>query len=169
MEDKSFSSQKVGSGYTFADIRATIKFPDFMDIGPQTFAEISTLSYSIYRDKFPVRALGYTRAKGYTKGPRTVAGTMVFTMLDKTIINNFIDMLYEKGEDEKAWKSLSLIPDELPPFDIDIVFSNEYSQNTKLTLIGVEIAEGNQVMSVNSIAVNEQYSFVAQDIIQTDI
>lgn len=161
-----FSSQVDSYGYTFADIKAIINFPEFLGIEkPETFGEISTLSYSIYREKYPVRAIGYTRAKGYTKGSRTVAGTLAFTMLDKAVINKFIQILYK----EDKWKSLSLLPDELPPFDIDLVFVNELGQTTSLKLIGVEIAEGNSVMSINSMAVSEQYSFVAQDIIQTDI
>lgn len=154
-----------GSGYTGSDIKAVFRFPEFIDASPIPFGELSIISYSTYRDKFPVRAIGYTRAKGYTKGARTVAGTLVFNLLNKAAVNKFIKELYP----EDVWESLSVVMDELPPFSIDISFCNEVGNKTNITLIGVEIAEGNQVMSVNNMSVNEQYSFVAQDVTQVDL
>lgn len=151
------------AGYTSGDIISLFRFPDFMEVEAKVFAEINTISYSIYRDKFPVRALGHTRAKGYTKGTRTVAGQLVFTMLDLPVINHFINMLYNHPD-----RQLGLLPDELPPFDIVINYLNEMGNRSSSTLIGVELAEGNQVITTQDLQVNEQYSFVAHDIIQAN-
>lgn len=158
---------KDTTGYTANDIQAVFKPPEFLNIDapPMIFGEINTISYSIYRDKFPVRALGYSRAKGYTKGTRTVAGSISFTMLEIPIINKFVDMLY--GTDT-VYKDLGLLPDELPPFSIDINYYNEFGGNAIVSLIGVELAEGNQVITIEDMQVNEQYSFVAQDIVQSN-
>ena len=157
------TDSKITGGYTGTDIVAVLRFSE-IDVSPAVFGKLNTVSYSTYRDKFPVRSVGYTRAKGYTKGSRTVAGTLVFTLLDYGAINDFAKKLY-KGENTS---NLSLMPDELPPFSIDINFCNEYGNTTKISLIGAEIAEGNQAMSIKNMQINEQYSFVAQDVIQTD-
>ena len=151
-----------GSGYSGTDIISVFRFPEFMNAKSLVFGELSTVSYSFFREKVPVRSIGFTRARGYTKGPRTVAGTLVFTMLNKASINQFAEELY--GET----KHLSIMPDELPPFSIDINFISEYGNKTRISLIGVEIAEGNQVVSSQNLRTNEQYSFVAQDLVQID-
>lgn len=154
-----------GSGYTSADVVSVFRFPDFLGTDAEVFGEVNTISYSIYRDKFPVRALGYSRAKGYTKGTRTVAGQLAFTMLDMPIVNKFVEMLYQ---DESTSRSLSVVPDELPPFDIVINYMNELGNKASVTLIGVELAEGNQVITTQDLQVHEQYSFVAQDIVKAN-
>lgn len=133
-----------------------------MDADPIIFGELSTISYSFYRDKFPVRAIGFTRAKGYTKGSRTVAGSLIFKLIDFSAINRFANVLYDNI------KGLSIMPDELPPFSIDITFVNEYGENTKQSVLGIEIAEGNQIITVDQLTISEQFSFVAQDVTQID-
>ena len=59
-----------------------------------------------------------------------------------------------------------MVPDELPPFDIHINMSNAYGNSSVITLYDVEIVEGNQILSIDNIETNEQYSFVAQDLNQ---
>lgn len=137
---------------------------DFMpkDGGIVMFAELSTVSYSTYKDKFPVRALGYTRAKGYTSGTRTVAGTLIFKVLNKNIINKMIKRLDFSCESQGR---LNILPDDLPPFDIDIIMTNELGDSQKISLIGVELTEGNQIMSSDQLNIDETYSFVAEDLV----
>ena len=150
------------NGYTGCDIIAIFRFPEYMhkeDDGPTMFAELSTISYSTYKDKFPVRSVGTTMAKGYTSGGRTVAGTLIFKVLNKNIINKMINELNFKNN--KA----NILPDDLPPFDIDITMSNEIGDNNRISLIGVELTEGNQIMSSEQVNIDETYSFVAQDLI----
>jgi hypothetical protein len=43
---------------------------------------LETFSYSIFREKAPVRVLGKSYAKGYTAGGRTIGGSMVFIVFD---------------------------------------------------------------------------------------
>jgi hypothetical protein len=148
------------SGYAGTDIVCVFKFPDFVKKEPLVFGELATISFSTYRDKFPVRALGHVNAKGYTKAGRTVAGSLIFTMFEKSIINQIVEEIYSK--------KFNIIPDELPAFSIDITMANEYGNKTHIALFGVEIVEGNQVMTVDTLQTNEQYSFVAQDIVLVD-
>lgn len=153
-----YEDEFLGYGYTGADIHAVFRFPLFMDIKPIEFAQIKALSYSTYRDKFPVRALGFINPKGYTKATRTVAGTLIFSVFRKNMINQVIDKIYGS-------RKFNILPDELPPFSIDILFVNEYGNTNRLSIIGAEIAEGNQIFSIDQMQTDEAYSFVAQDIV----
>ena len=49
----------------------------------ETIGELQTVSYSIYMEKKPVRSIGNVNAKDYTMGPRTIAGTLVFSLFNK--------------------------------------------------------------------------------------
>jgi len=149
--------------YSSHDIVPVFRYPDILDTKPMVFGEVATISYSYYRDRFPVRATGHVQAKGYTAGPRTIAGSLVFRLLNKSVINKFIYSLYKNIDND-----LSLVPDELPPFSIDMTFANEYGSTTKQSIIGIQITEGNQIMTVDQLTVSEQFSFVAQDIKQID-
>ena len=83
---------------------------------------LAALSYSIHRDKVPVRSLGTPRAKSYTLGTRTIAGTIVMINLDRAALS---ELLYRQSYyDESIQVNLY---DEIPPFDVMITFSNEQS------------------------------------------
>lgn len=144
------------STYSGADIVCVFRFPEFMEEDPMVFGSIKTISYSTYRDKFPVRGLGSINARGFTKGARTIAGTMVFTLFNEPIVRQFASKLYEEN--------INIAPDEIPSFDVDITLLNEYGNHTNITLYDVEIVEGNQIMTIDNLETNEQYSFVAQGI-----
>ena len=46
----------------------------------KTIGELQTVSYSIYQEKKPVRSIGNINAKDYVMGPRTIAGSLVFSV-----------------------------------------------------------------------------------------
>ena len=150
------------NAFTSSDVVSVFRFPSILNAPPIVFGELSTISYSFYRDKFPVRAVGFTRAKGYTRGARTVAGSLIFKLIDYSAINKFVNVLYDDVN------NLSVMPDELPPFSVDITFANEYGENTKQSIISIEIVEGNQIITTDQLTISEQYSFVAQDVRQID-
>lgn len=70
--------------YSGADIvvTATPNIEAF-DKAALVLGELMAISYSVNRQKFPVRILGSAPILAYTKGPRTVAGTMVFSVFDE--------------------------------------------------------------------------------------
>jgi len=144
----------VYSSYSGADIVSVFRFPV---VEPLVFGELNTISYSIYRDKFPVRALGRINPKAHTKGPRTIAGSLIFTVFNKHLISKVAKKLYQD-------KKVNILPDELPPFSVTVTMANEYGANTKKTLHGVELVESNEVITIDDLKLNEAYSFVATDI-----
>ena len=58
---------------------------------PIVLGSLSTISYSTFRIKKPVPLISEINVSGYTKGIRTVAGTMVFTLINQHWVNELID------------------------------------------------------------------------------
>lgn len=134
---------------------------------PVVLANCQTLSYSIHRDKFPVRALGHTYARGYCRGGRTIGGSMVFTMFDREVLWEIIQtysMDVELNENEMEYSSYSPMLDQLPPFDITVTFQNEYGDVANMAIYGVEIVDEGAVLSVDDLLVEKTVSYIARDI-----
>ena len=75
--------------FSGVDIQATMILPrigdqtssddgDFIELG-----ELQTISYSIHRENSPVRTLGHVNPRGFVKGSRTIAGSLIFTVFNE--------------------------------------------------------------------------------------
>lgn len=140
---------------------------DFLRSGQATFvtktlAELQTISVSTYREKYPVRSLATTYPKGFTRGPRTIAGSMVFTVFDKNILYEILAADPTEFDTNNVFTS-GLI-DQLPPFDITILFANELGQRSRMALYGVEFVSEGQTMSINDIFIENTIQYVARDV-----
>lgn len=66
--------------YSGSDAKAYIHFDGF----GQEVAELTslqTVSWSVYEAKGPARALGHRSVKGYARGVRTIAGSLILTVI----------------------------------------------------------------------------------------
>lgn len=126
---------------------------------------IHTISYSSFREKFAVRALGTTQAKAYTRGPRTIAGTMVFNVLQQ---HDFLRMVANKAID-KSTKAPphpdAIMLDQIDPFNLLLLFANEFGAYSALHLLNVDLNSEGQEMSVDSIITHNTMNFYATDMI----
>lgn len=147
---------KFYKSFSGTDAIASLIFPNQK---PIVMGEVSTLSYSIYRHKTPVNTLGRISPKGFTKGTRTVAGSIIFTMLDKHWVNEVRETLKDIFGNINKLKA-----DELPPFDIVITFANEYGASSFYTIYGVTILEEGQVVSIEDAVTENVCQFMARDI-----
>jgi hypothetical protein len=164
---ESVFSQSYNS-YAGTDIRAMISMPaaDGLDPVLRTLGNLQTISYSIFREKYPVRALGHVGEKGRTRGTRTIAGSMVFTVFDRHVL---YDMLRKNPGDMNTngvmasnYGDLSYVMvDQLPQFDIIIHFANEYGHVSELVIFGVEISAEGQVMSVEDLITENTVQYTA--------
>ena len=140
------------SGYSGTEITAVLT----IEGQPYSFAELHTISYSTHREKALVRSLGLSNAKGYTYGPRTIAGSLVFIQFDR-------DMIY------RAMRNLHtgarVLPDELPPFHVSVLFRNspDGSQSV-LNIYNVTIVDNGQVMSIEDLVTENTMSYFATGI-----
>ncbi len=128
-------------------------------------ATLQTLSVQSHREKHPVRALGSSYVRNYTRGPRTIAGSMIFTMFNEHSLAQLIRSmgnakLYGEGKDNEI---SSLLIDQLPPVDVTIVFANEYGSLSSMSIYGVEFLNNGMTMSIEDILTEEVVNFVARD------
>ena len=133
---------------------------------PLVIGELQTVSYSIHREKYPVYTLNSINPRGFCYGPRTIAGTLIFTVIDihlvRKIINNNIEMFKLQSAPHTARKILKM--DEMPPFDITITIHNEYGQRGSICIYGVEIVDEGQTMSIEDLMTEQTMSYLARDI-----
>lgn len=118
----------------------------------------TTVTYSMFREKHQIRTLGRISNKGFTYGPRTIGGTIIFTVINQHFINDL------KQRVPLLQKYDKIKPDELPPFDIVATFANEYGQTAKMVIYGVTIIDDGVVLSVEDILTESTMTYMARDI-----
>lgn len=161
---------RINTSFSGADAVATIT-----PVGgkPRVFGEIQTLTYSIYRPTTPVYALGRINPKGFVRGQRTIAGSVIFTVFDRHVLKSVMESYSSKNTDNKYYKftsdelkemSSNMKTDEMPPFDINITFMNEYGNSATLNLYGVHILTEGQTMSIEDMITENTMQYVAMDI-----
>lgn len=129
-------------------------------VNTKVLAELQTISISSFREKSPVRALGNAGVKGYTRGTRTVAGSMIFTVFDRNVLFSLLESSHFDADDNFR----SAIKDQLPPIDITILFANEAGALSRMGLYGVEFVSEAQTMSIEDIILEDVCQFVARDV-----
>lgn len=141
------------NSYAGADMVCTIDVPGEK---PLILGELSELSYSIFRSKTPVRALGTIRAKGFTRGMRIISGILTFSVFDQSIPAIVMKKMNKAGYD--------ILMDEIPLFDITVSMANEYGSRSKFVIYGVTTTTQGMVTGVNDIYLQTAYQFYALDI-----
>jgi hypothetical protein len=129
-------------------------------VSTKVLAELQTLSVSTFREKTAVRACGTVGVKGYTRGTRTVAGSMIFTVFDRNVLFDLLETTAYDADDQFR----ASIKDQLPPLDITISFANEYGALSRMGLYGVEFVSEGQTMSIEDIILEDVCQFVARDV-----
>ena len=119
-----------------------------------------TISYSVHNEKAPVRVLGDMNVRRYVFGPRTIAGSLIFTVFDKHWMRELLGTYAKiKSETEKYF-----LIDELPEMNLTISMANEYGQGAVMALYGVTIVNEGQVMSINDIYTENTFQYYARSI-----
>ena len=126
----------------------------------KVLAEAQTLSISVFRDKQAVRAMGSVYPKGFTRGPRQIGGSLVFTVFDRDVLYEFLEA---HPSDFDGNRQTSAIIDQLPPVDIIITFASELGSVSRMALYGVEFVSNGQVMSIEDLITENTVEYVARD------
>jgi hypothetical protein len=121
------------------------------------FAELQTITVSSHRNVFPVRRLGESHAFKYTRGARTIAGTLVFSVLNQDVMADF----YRRHAGEVD-NSGPFFVDQIPPFSITAIAENEYGGVASAILVNVSLTNFGQTISVDDIFMESTYSYVAE-------
>ena len=126
----------------------------------KVLAECSSLTISTYRDKQDVRSLGTVYPKGITRGPRSIAGSMIFTVFNKHVLYELLDV---HPTDFDATAFTTAILDQLPPIDITVAFANEYGHVSRMAIYGVDFITDGQVMSIEDLFTENTVQYKALD------
>lgn len=150
--------EKTNTSYSGTDCTVVVQANDNVIV----LGNVTTFSYSLHRDKIPIRTLGRTSCKGYVAGGRTVAGSMVFTVFDSHPLMSVIKVFeYIRNPEDRY---TSPVPDQLPPLDIILIFHNEYGYSSVVRLYGVEFSDEGTTHSINDIYSESIMQYVARDI-----
>ncbi len=145
--------QKTITSYAGADMVCSINVPG---VGPVVFGELAQISYSVFREKVPVRTLGRVSMKGYTRGMRTITGILGFTVFDESIVYRCMKEIKEQG--------YRMLMDEMPMFDVTISMANEFGSRSKMSMYGISTYTEGSIMSVDDLITQNIYEFYALDI-----
>lgn len=125
----------------------------------QELGSLYSFTYSSFREKMAVRTLGRVSAKAYTRGQRTIAGSMNFAVFQS---HELMDFLRTPVQDN------IVLLDQLPKFNIMLIMINEYGGASIFHLFGVTISTESQQMSVEDLALINSVSFYAEDIVTVE-
>jgi hypothetical protein len=135
-----------------------------------TLGTCQTLSWSIFREKTPIRFLGSVYPRAYVRGPRTIAGSMIFTMFDRHAFQDILDWglsPYSTGHkeaDHDYYRDTTMLIDQLPPLDITLMFANEFGSVSYMNLYGVEFQSEGGTFSIEDLFSESVVQYVARDI-----
>ena len=136
----------------------TLAFIMMPGSSPVVIGSLTTISYSMYRNKKPVINIGRTNINGVTRGSRIFAGTMIFTLINQ----HWLKELQEQLEWLSGFEELKV--DELPLFDIMIVSANEYGNYVSMYIYGIDFTDEAQTISVEDLFTENTFSFIARDV-----
>lgn len=139
--------------FSAIDMQVSFRYPHQT---PVHAGNLKAISISTHRDVFPVMSLGSVRPRGFTRGPRTIAGTLVFSVLN-------INPVPSMTASQKLGGLFNSNPDQYPPFDITIIYISEEGNASIEVIKGVVLLDMGKAMSTESIEINEQYSYMAED------
>lgn len=131
--------------YSGADCRAVAYFDNdlsYNDLDQKqeiiSLDSLATISYSIYEAKSPVRRLGERGVSGYTRGIRTIAGSMVFLVIEDHPLSGLVDLqqkslnwsrdIDSRGHSfrkAKAGKEKRFVSTLIKPFNIGLFYKTE--------------------------------------------
>lgn len=142
--------------YAGVDIVAEIVLPGQQ---PLTLGDLQTISYSIHRENSPVRTIGHTNPVGFIRGPRTIAGSLIFTQF-----NTYTFYRLQHFRDAVVNYGIYPLADMLPAFDVVITFANEYGVFSAMKIYGVTIVDEGGTMSIENLLTEATYSYMARGI-----
>jgi hypothetical protein len=123
--------------------------------------ELTTITVSVHRVKSPAVACGYINPKGWARGRRTIAGTLVMTKFTTDVLYAFLNSGAFTSDLSKDTTYMKV--DQLPPFNLTLLFADEYGNTSSQRLLGVELVTSGDVYSIQDMLSEQTISYVAAD------
>lgn len=126
---------------------------------------ITNLSWSVHSPKGTVRPLSRTSPGGTrSMGARTIAGTIIFAMANHEPLLKLLpsDMAASKqGPHDKRVYRPHVSVDQLPPFDLMAIMTNEYGFASILSIYGMQIVDHGGSLGIDSLVTEGVYQYTA--------
>jgi len=155
----SFSGVDIKVGMYMGQQDPPMGYDDPNQIPFMVFGELQTLAISSFRSTGPVRCLGESAPRAILRGARTIGGSMVFAQFNH---NAFHRMMRISQQYEVYNADEPFFIDQIPPFDILCLGSNEYGSTAGLSVGGVTIGQTGTTLSVHDIFTEATYTFTAR-------
>lgn len=133
--------------------------------------DVQTITWSTFREKKPVRTFGRVNPKARTRGQRTIAGSLIFTVFDRASLWELLQAHtalantgVRRNQSGTYPSTEGVLVDQLAPFDISIIASNEVGDNSSMVLYGVEIHSEGTTLSIQDMLTENVMQFTASDI-----
>jgi hypothetical protein len=123
--------------------------------------ELTTITVSVHRVKSPAVACGYINPKGWARGRRTIAGTLVMTKFTTDVLYTFLKSGAFTSDLSKDTTYMKV--DQLPPFNLTLLFADEYGNSSSQRLLGVELVTSGDIYSIQDMLSEQTVSYVAAD------
>lgn len=158
--------------YSFsgADCRAYGFFTLANNVEAIKIDSLATLSLSIHESKSPVRRLGHMAPSGYTRAIRTIAGSMVLTIIGsdhplKKLSEQDPKSITHFSNDSN--NSLNIVT-KMSPFNLMLMYKTELLNTTgsKMIIEGIDFINEGIVTSVNDLVSEVVLQFVALNVQQ---
>lgn len=122
---------------------------------------LQSITISTFRAKSQVRALGHVNAVGLARGSRTIAGTFILTEFNR---DAFWDILTPSMRDVNYGDTGQVLPDQMRPFDIILLFAHEMGSLAIRHIYGLEVVTNGVVYSIQDYYSENTVSYIAQDV-----
>lgn len=161
LQNESGDHEFIFNSYSGADVQIFLMV-DVADARSKTrnfrpFREIQTLSISAARSVYPVRRLGESHVAEYTRGARTIAGTIVCATGTLDVFGG----IASRSKKEKASQTPFFV-DEVPSFSILITCVNEYGQSSNAALTDITLSNFGTNFSSDDMYLESTYTYVAR-------
>ena len=163
-------------------------------IGPHIVGSIQAISYSIVREKIPVFTMGKVGPRGFARGKRAIAGSLIFIMFDmhpilfslsegdganvKSVakfigddgdlqLENSTDLSFTEVNTPNFGDQRPMpvnYVDQIPPFDTTLTGTTEMGIQAQMGIIGMELLNEAGGMSIDDVVAETQYTYVAVDV-----
>jgi len=158
------AQQAIINGNGVADSLNKPNIDDAGDLIP--LVNLQAITVSTFRAKRQVRALGHVGSRGIVRGTRTCGGTLILTEFSQDVFWRMISGQdpvpgsdYNTGDDGAA-----ILPDQLVPFDILLLFNNEAGHMAYRMIYEVELVTNGVVYSVQDMYNESTLSFLCTDV-----
>jgi hypothetical protein len=153
--------------YSGADCRV---YASEKDGNVSLLRSLATASISVHEAKAPVRTLGRRSVVGFTESIRTIAGSLVFIVVNDHPLGHLKD--HDKANDnfssDMAKGQLRKLSTMLNPIDLYFVYKTEISKQNEqgeMWVKGLRFINEGIVTSVNDMVTEVVMQFVAEDVI----